>query len=454
VSLPVPNLDDRRFQELVNESKRLVQQRCPEWTDHNVHDPGVTLIELFAWMTEQVIYRLNRVPDRNYVKFLDLLGVKLFPPVAARAPVTFWLAAPQAGAVRIPAGTQIATQRTETEDAIGFTTLEDLDLVSCEFLTAATLPEGERVRDRLEDLRRGQGFACFSPVPRPGDALLIGLTEAVPSNAVTLRFGCRIEGVGVDPYDPPLVWEAWDGERWAPCEGRSRRDRRPEPGRRRRAPRAARPRARGARPAAGRLASRSRHGQPPGPARILGVADDHAAGRVHVRWDRGVRQRGGRDRRGARRLGGRARPALPTAPATGRAWRPAGAGGERRVGGVAGVARGARLRGQRPRRRRLHVRRGGGRGGARTWRPGARRHAAPARPRPAEGRAAAAVRLLDGRRLPRQPRSRHADGDEVVDPVRGARREPAPGGGRCGRRGTSRTRRCGGRSCYAPAAGP
>src|ERR1700716_3222848 len=141
MALPVPDLDDRRFQQLVNDSKRLVQQRCPECSDHNVHDPGVTLIELFAWMTEQVIYRLNRVPDRNYVKFLELLGVRLFPPTAARAPVTFWLAAPQPETVRIPSGTQVATVRTETEDAIAFTTVEDLDLVPSEFLVAATVVE-------------------------------------------------------------------------------------------------------------------------------------------------------------------------------------------------------------------------------------------------------------------------------------------------------------------------
>src|ERR1700690_1475039 len=109
MTLPVPNLDDRRFQDLVDDAKRLVQQRCPEWTDHNVSDPGVTLIELFAWMSDQVLYRLNRVPDRHYVKFLELLGVPLSPPIAARAAVTFWLSGPQPESVRIAAGTQVAT---------------------------------------------------------------------------------------------------------------------------------------------------------------------------------------------------------------------------------------------------------------------------------------------------------------------------------------------------------
>ncbi|HYW26303.1 MAG TPA: putative baseplate assembly protein, partial [Terriglobales bacterium] len=151
MALPVPNLDDRRFQELVNESKRLVQQSCPEWTDHNVHDPGVTLIELFAWMTDQVIYRLNRVPDKMYVKFLELLGVKLFPPTAARAPVTFWLAAPQAETMRIPAGTQVATVRTESEDAITFATATDLDLIPCDLSVVATTSEGDTPRRRDDE---------------------------------------------------------------------------------------------------------------------------------------------------------------------------------------------------------------------------------------------------------------------------------------------------------------
>ena len=220
MALPVPNLDDRRFQELVNESKRLVQQKCPEWTDHNVHDPGVTLIELFAWMTDQVIYRLNRVPDRNYVKFLELIGVRLFPPTAARVPITFWLSAALPETVRIPTGTIVATVRTETEDSINFATVAPLDVIPCALQGVATVASGKSATPqwRREALERGEAFACFSRVPVPGDTLVIGLTEAVPGCAVSLHFSCRIEGVGVDPNNPPLVWEAWSDDGWAACE--------------------------------------------------------------------------------------------------------------------------------------------------------------------------------------------------------------------------------------------
>src|SRR5213080_3406546 len=131
MALPVPNLDDRRFQDLVDDAKRMVQQRCPEWTDHNVSDPGVTLIETFAFMVDQLLYRLNRVPDRHYVKFLELIGLRLHPPTAARCPVTFWLSAPQQNPVPVARGTEVATLRTPTREAIPFTTVEDLSIIPC-----------------------------------------------------------------------------------------------------------------------------------------------------------------------------------------------------------------------------------------------------------------------------------------------------------------------------------
>ena len=62
MTLSAPNLDDRRFQDLVDDCKRLVQRRCPEWTDHNVSDPGITLIETFAYVVDQVLYRAQPRP--------------------------------------------------------------------------------------------------------------------------------------------------------------------------------------------------------------------------------------------------------------------------------------------------------------------------------------------------------------------------------------------------------
>ena len=78
--LPAPNLDDRRFQDLVDDAKRLVQQRCPEWTDHNVSDPGVTLIEAFAYMMDQLTVPAQPGARSHYIKFLELIGVELRSP--------------------------------------------------------------------------------------------------------------------------------------------------------------------------------------------------------------------------------------------------------------------------------------------------------------------------------------------------------------------------------------
>ncbi|MFB6816182.1 putative baseplate assembly protein [Streptomyces sp. NPDC056347] len=218
MALPSPNLDDRRFQQLVDEAKRYVQQRSPEWTDHNVSDPGVTLIETFAYMVDQLLYRLNRVPDKNYAAFLDLLGITLFPPTVARAEVDFWLSAPQPETVRLPAGTEVATARGETEESVVFSTAGELAIVPSSLVRLVTAPVSGDQTDRTAPLGAGKDIPCFQPRPEPGDALLFGLPTAVPRCIVAVRLDSRVEGVGVDPRQPPLVWEAWDGARWVVCQ--------------------------------------------------------------------------------------------------------------------------------------------------------------------------------------------------------------------------------------------
>ncbi|HEY3301931.1 MAG TPA: putative baseplate assembly protein [Candidatus Binatia bacterium] len=85
----VPTLDDRRYQELLDEALARIPVHTPEWTNFNKSDPGVTLIEVFAFLTENLLYRSNQIPERNRRKFLQLLGIGLQPASSARGLVTF-----------------------------------------------------------------------------------------------------------------------------------------------------------------------------------------------------------------------------------------------------------------------------------------------------------------------------------------------------------------------------
>jgi predicted phage baseplate assembly protein len=77
---------------------------------------------------------------------------------------------------------------------------------------------GEPVSDRTADLAEGKDLLCFAESPRPGDCMLFGLTAAVPHCAVVLELDSVVDGVGVDPRQPPLVWEAWTEDGWIACE--------------------------------------------------------------------------------------------------------------------------------------------------------------------------------------------------------------------------------------------
>src|SRR5258705_8783781 len=123
--IPPPKLDDRSFHDIVEEAISMIPRYAPEWTNHNPSDPGITLIELAAWMTDLLIYRLNQVPEKNYVAFLNLLGIKLRAPRAARALLQFKLVEGVAKQ-RVPRATQVSTPQAGDDSTVTFETSRDL----------------------------------------------------------------------------------------------------------------------------------------------------------------------------------------------------------------------------------------------------------------------------------------------------------------------------------------
>src|SRR5436190_10496629 len=116
MALESPNLDDRTFEELLTDAKRRVVQSCPGW-ELTPSDPGVVLLEAFAYITDLMLYRLNRVPVKAYIEFLRLMGISLYPPNAARAELQFSLKAPRKEPLDIPAFTRVSTARASNNEA-------------------------------------------------------------------------------------------------------------------------------------------------------------------------------------------------------------------------------------------------------------------------------------------------------------------------------------------------
>jgi predicted phage baseplate assembly protein len=222
--LPEIQLDDRRFQDLVSEARMRIARACPEWTEHNVSDPGITLIELFAWMTEMTIYRLNRVPDKLHVTLLELLGIRLDGPSAARTDIRFRLAAPATEAVSIDGGgTEVATPRTPNEESIVFQVDEDFTIPAAR-PGAYVVVRGGQVKDVgvANGVARPQGDdqLPFGSPPAVGDALCLGFDAPLGRLLVRVEVDAsQARGAGVDPEDPPLRWEVSQGDNlWAEAQ--------------------------------------------------------------------------------------------------------------------------------------------------------------------------------------------------------------------------------------------
>jgi len=250
MALPDIKLDDRTFEQLVAEAKRRIPGYTPEWTDLNDSDPGVTLVQLFAWLSEMIIWRLNRVPEKNFVKFLELIGIEQEAPSSASAELTFKLTTKNlANPVVIPQGTRVALAEQVDGKSVIFETNDNFFAVSAE-LTHVQSFDGARYEIVTEAFRvPGKFFYPFGPQPQRNSALYLGFDESFPANApVTLTVHAftadlieqgkgikapfsssttddasnRNQGTPTTDSPPAIaVWEYWAGDntKWRPVTG-------------------------------------------------------------------------------------------------------------------------------------------------------------------------------------------------------------------------------------------
>jgi predicted phage baseplate assembly protein len=199
--LAVPDLDDRRWQDLVDEAETLIRHYAPQWTDHNPSDIGMALIELFAWLVESLIYRLNRVPEKNYIAFLNLLGIRRAPKAPARTLLTFTATG---NGAEVAAGTAAQTAGSETDEPIIFETDAPLTVVPVEVVGVV----------RVDDIARPTvASPAVLPDPTamslaPGESVQICIaldTEEPPLRGLDLH---------VEPVRPPRDRQAVERIEW------------------------------------------------------------------------------------------------------------------------------------------------------------------------------------------------------------------------------------------------
>lgn len=222
MSVPVPKLDDTTFEELVEEARKLIPVYTREWTDHNLHDPGMTLIDLFAWLVEMQLYRLDYITDQHRLKYLKLLGIKPLPAFPSRIDVELRIDDSQ----KIPAGARLKV--TSAFSDLLFETDEEVDVFPIA-LTSLVSYAGYQFTD-VTAFNNSQKtyFYAFGEYPQKGDMLYLGLDlpEALSGEILRLSmylFEDDLPPVGQHGEEKAQVypsaevnWEYLDDTDWNP----------------------------------------------------------------------------------------------------------------------------------------------------------------------------------------------------------------------------------------------
>jgi uncharacterized phage protein gp47/JayE len=215
--IPVPNLDDRDWRAIRDAMVARIPDRCPEWTNHNPSDPGITLIEVFALEVEQLIYRLNQVLGKHIREYLNMIGVTLTPASSAKADEFFKLSARQSFDVTIPSGFEVGTPGSSGQEPVVFTT-DDGFVIHAALLHRCLGWQGSAFSDFTTEANSGAG--TFNPLPGTlvaGDALYLAFRESNFFEKATFTVQTARSGTLAG------VWEYWRGNadgtfEWAALE--------------------------------------------------------------------------------------------------------------------------------------------------------------------------------------------------------------------------------------------
>jgi hypothetical protein len=228
LSLPIPDLDNKRFDQLVEEARKLIPGYSSEWTDHNLSDPGITLIDLFAWLSEIALYRANLVTDNHRLKYLKLLGVKPQPPKQAKVDLTFTSAEKKT----LSKGTRVSTEINGKE--VYFQLEKEIHILPTtpekKILEKIVVDDGiSGIYDRSSsNEKRDLFFAPFGNHIQKGCALYMGFDFINNNVPDTLNLMCYLyekdlieikEDRAEQDYkveNAGLKWEIWTGSKWNP----------------------------------------------------------------------------------------------------------------------------------------------------------------------------------------------------------------------------------------------
>lgn len=172
MNLEPPPIDARSFDDLMREAEARLRARCPDWTDFNAGDPGRTLVELFAYMTETLIYRANRLPQRAYHEFFRMIGIAVQPPAAATVDLQVRRDETE-GEVTIPPGAGVLAELGGR--SVRFETLRPLVLKAGEGEGHVAAAHCERIEGEVlgqSDGTPGQAFSLArAPLIAPVDGI-------------------------------------------------------------------------------------------------------------------------------------------------------------------------------------------------------------------------------------------------------------------------------------------